>query len=132
MKVGIEITINVDKMDMTRLYQGKNGRYLTMTTFLDTSQPDKFDNHGFVTHKKNEGEDKAPIIGNGKIFWEGNQQQKAFDGQPSERQQAPQQAQQQAPAGGFQQSSSQGKAFDNQKAAMQQQIDPDMDQDIPF
>lgn len=68
-KIGIEIRIDVKKIEKERLYHGEKGAYLTMTTFVDTDNKDEYGNNGFIAHKKNEGEDKTPILGNSKIFW---------------------------------------------------------------
>ncbi len=85
MKIGVEVQIDVTKIDKARLYQGAKGKYLTMTTFIDTDQQDQYGNNGFIAHKKAQDEQgNPPILGNVKVFW-------------SDAQQAPQQAQQQAP-----------------------------------
>jgi hypothetical protein len=78
MKIGVEISIDVTKIDKARLFKGKKGTYLTMTTFVDVDNKDQYDNNGMVTHKKNEGESTAPILGNVKVFWSdtGNVSQK--------------------------------------------------------
>ena len=76
MKYGIEIRIDVSKIDKSRLYKGEKGNYLTMTAFVDVDNKDQYGNSGMVTHSKKEGEDKAPILGNTKVFWR-------EDGQPS-------------------------------------------------
>jgi len=73
MKVGIEIKLDVKKILKERLYQGAKGTYLTMTSFIDSDNPDQYANHGFVTQSvsKEEREQgvKTPILGNIKIFW---------------------------------------------------------------
>lgn len=69
MKLGIEISIDVTKIDKDRIYEGKKGKYLTMTTFVDVDNKDQYENNGMVTHKKKEGEKSAPILGNVKVFW---------------------------------------------------------------
>jgi len=89
MKVGVELNIDVTKIDKERLYQGKKGKYLTMTTFIDIDNKDQYENNGMITHKKNEGEERAPILGNCKVFWSDSGQA---------QQQAPQQQAPQAPA----------------------------------
>ena len=68
-KVGMEIKIDVTKIDKERIFVGQKGKYLTMTTFVDLDQQDQYGNNGMVTHKKEQGEEKAPILGNAKIFW---------------------------------------------------------------
>lgn len=69
MKLGIELNIDVTKIDKSRIYEGKKGKYLKITTFVNPLEEDKYGNHGMVTHKKEDGEDRAPILGNAKVFW---------------------------------------------------------------
>ena len=89
MKVGIELKIDVKKIDKARLYKGEKGTYLTMTAFVDLDQVDQYDNNGMITHKKEKDEQgNTPILGNAKVFWRDQQQAP---------QQQPQQATQQAP-----------------------------------
>jgi len=72
-KYGVEISIDVTKIEKARLYQGKKGNYLTMTTFIDVDNKDQYDNNGFVSHKQTKEEKEAktntPILGNVKVFW---------------------------------------------------------------
>jgi len=72
-KYGIEVQIDVSKIDKARIYEGKKGKYLTMTTFVDTDNKDQYDNNGFISHKqtKEESESKTntPILGNVRVFW---------------------------------------------------------------
>lgn len=75
MKLGIELRIDVTKIDKSRLYKGEKGIYLTMTAFVDTDNQDEYGNNGMITHKKNESEERAPILGNSKVFWRDSQQQ---------------------------------------------------------
>ena len=81
-KYGVEISIDVSKIEKARLFKGKKGTYLTMTTFIDIDNKDQYENNGMVTHKKNEGEERAPILGNVKVFWSdsGTQAPKATQG----------------------------------------------------
>ena len=73
MKIGVEISIDVTKIDKARLFEGKKGKYLTMTTFIDTDNKDQYDNNGMVVHKQTKEESAAktqtPILGNVKVFW---------------------------------------------------------------
>jgi len=69
MKIGVELQIDVTKIRKERIYNGKKGSYLTMTTFIDVDNQDQYNNNGMITHKKEEGEDRAPILGNCKVFW---------------------------------------------------------------
>lgn len=76
MKIGVEIKIDVTKIEKHRIYNGQKGKYLTMTAFIDPDNEDQYGNHGMVTHAKNEGEERAPILGNTKVFWrDGGQSQ---------------------------------------------------------
>lgn len=85
MKVGVELKIDVTKIDKARIYEGQKGKYLTMTAFIDVDNKDQYDNNGMITHKKEEGEERAPILGNAKVFW--------TDGRDAPQQQAPSQYQ---------------------------------------
>jgi len=100
-KYGVELNIDVTKIEKERLFQGKKGKYLTMTVFIDPDNKDQYDNNGMITHKKNEGEERAPILGNCKVFWSDAPQapqQHTYQNAP----QAPQAQPQAQPApGGF-------------------------------
>lgn len=113
MKVGIEVQIDVKKIDKARLYAGTKGTYLTMTTFVDLDVKDQYDNNGFISHKKDKDEqENTPILGNVKVFWK-------------DQQQAPQQYQQQTPQ----------KQAPVQQSPMSQNPNvsaDDFDDDIPF
>ena len=52
MKIGVSISIDVTKILKERLYQGKKGTYLDMTTFIDTDQADQYENHGFISREQ--------------------------------------------------------------------------------
>jgi len=73
MKLGIELRIDVTKIDKERIYVGQKGKYLTMTAFVDVENKDQYDNSGMITHKKLDGEERAPILGNTKVFWSDHQ-----------------------------------------------------------
>jgi hypothetical protein len=118
MKVGIEVRIDVTKIEKARLYQGQKGKYLTMTTFVDLDNKDEYDNNGFISHKKEQEEQgNTPILGNVKVFW--------TDGQAPHQQQAPNGYQQQPP----QQMPHQG---DNRAPQQPAAGADDFDDDIPF
>lgn len=73
MKVGINVRIDVTKIDKARLYKGAKGTYLDLTTFVDTDNKDQYDNNGFVSHSQTKEEreagEKTPILGNVKVFY---------------------------------------------------------------
>jgi len=72
-KIGVQVKIDVAKIDKALLYKGSKGVYLDATVFIDVNTPDQYGNHGMVTQDiskeaKDAGE-KGPILGNVKIFW---------------------------------------------------------------
>lgn len=74
MKLGISISIDVTKILKERLYQGKKGVYLDLTTFINTDEVDQYDNHGFISQsqtkeERESGAEKTPILGNCKVFY---------------------------------------------------------------
>ena len=83
MKVGIELQIDVTKIEKHRIYEGKKGKYLTMTAFVDLDNKDQYDQNGMITHKKEENEQQAPILGNSKVFWTDGQQSAPSQHQPN-------------------------------------------------
>jgi len=72
-KVGIRINIDVTKIDKSALYEGKKGKYLELTTFVDLDEKDQYDNNGFVSQglgkEREQGGEKGAILGNVKVFW---------------------------------------------------------------
>jgi hypothetical protein len=76
MIIGVEVKIDVKKIDKARLFVGDKGTYLTMTTFINTNEVDNYGNNGFIAHSKNKDEtDNTPILGNVKVFWSDAEQQ---------------------------------------------------------
>jgi len=78
MKIGISIGVDVTKVDKSRLGKGK---FLNMTTFIDTDNPSEYGDHGFIAESgsKEEREDgyKGTILGNCKVFWKEDGQQRS-------------------------------------------------------
>lgn len=66
-KIGINVSIDVTKIDKSELFAGKKGTYLDMTVFIDDTA-DQYGNNGMVTQKADKGE-KGAILGNCKVFW---------------------------------------------------------------
>lgn len=81
MKIGISVKIDVTKIDKSRLFKGEKGTYLDLTTFVDTSNPGEYGDHGFITQsptkEEREAKTKMPILGNVKVFYQGES-----DGKP--------------------------------------------------
>jgi len=73
-KVGISISIDVTKIDKSRLFTGKKGVYMDLTTFIDLDEKDQYDNNGFISQsqtkeERDAGADRTPILGNCKVFF---------------------------------------------------------------
>ena len=87
MKIGLSVKIDVTKIDKKRLYEGKKGTYLDLTTFINTDETNEYGDHGFISQSldKEEREQglQTPILGNVKVFY--------TDKEPQAPQQAPQQ-----------------------------------------
>lgn len=72
-KIGVNISIDVTKIDKAHLVAGKKGTYLNLTAFIDPNETDQYGNNGMVTQGLNkEARDagqKGAILGNSKVFW---------------------------------------------------------------
>tara|TARA_R110001592_G_scaffold38426_4_gene126708 strand:- start:271 stop:675 length:405 start_codon:yes stop_codon:yes gene_type:complete len=72
--LGIDLSINLAKLDRTRFVKGKNGAtYCNLTMFLRPDEPGQYGDHGGIQIKQNEAESaskqKMAYVGNGKVFW---------------------------------------------------------------
>lgn len=89
MKIGVNLKIDVTKIDKTRIFEGKNGKYVDMVCFIDTEEQDQFGNHGRIDQAVSKEEKqqgvKGPILGNARVFWkdentlETKQEKESFD-----------------------------------------------------
>jgi hypothetical protein len=93
-KYGISVRIDVTQILKERLFKGEKGTYLDLTTFIETTEPDKYGNHGFISQSQTQderqaGAPKTPILGNCKVFWRGESdeaRQQGYDkGMPAAR-----------------------------------------------
>ena len=125
-KIALSLKIDLAKMDMTRIFNGKNGaQYLDATIFVDMEQLDQYGNSGMITQSVSKDEKsqgiKGNILGNGKLFWVENGQA------PQAQAQQQNQGYQQAPtfqphqAGGFLNQPQQQQDFSSQTTAQQNQ-----------
>jgi single-stranded DNA-binding protein len=106
-KIGLNLKIDVTKIDKSKMFKGQKGTYLDATIFVDLDNEDQHGNHGMITQAwKDAPKGQTPILGNGKIFWR--------DGLDSPQQQQSAPNQQQSPQ--------------NQNG----EPDFDFDDDIPF
>ncbi len=89
MRIGVNLRIDVAKIDKSRIFVGKKGKYLDLVAFIDTENKSEFDDNGTITQElSKEDRDngvKLPILGNAKIFWKDGQ-----SGQQSQGRQQPQ------------------------------------------
>lgn len=73
MKVGLNVRINVSRIDKSKLYKGEKGVYLNMTTFVDLDQEDDYGNNGFISMEQSKEQrdagEQSVILGNVKKFW---------------------------------------------------------------
>lgn len=73
MKIGMNIRIDVSKLDKARFYKGSKGTYADLTAFIDTEQEGKYGDNGTVSQQTSKEERqnavKMPICGNVKVFW---------------------------------------------------------------
>lgn len=72
--LGVNLNIDLAKLDKTRFVKGKNGAiYCDLTMFLKPDEPGQYGDHGGIQIKQNEAEsaskEKMPYVGNGKVFW---------------------------------------------------------------
>jgi len=122
-KIGVNLKIDVSKIDKTRLFKGQKGTYLDATVFIDLDQLDQYGNSGMITQDVSKEEKsqglKGAILGNCKKFWSGEGLQ----------QQAPMQTNQY-------QSPEMQSAVNNHNANLNQQqnggFNDDFSDDIPF
>jgi len=65
-----KLNINVSLIDKSELYEGKKGKYLSLTLFENREGPDKYGNDGFIVQEisqaRREAGEKGPILGNWK------------------------------------------------------------------
>jgi hypothetical protein len=65
-----KLNINVSLIDKSELYEGKKGKYLSLTLFENRDGTDQYGNDGFIVQdigkERRESGQKGPIIGNWK------------------------------------------------------------------
>ena len=79
MKIGVSVSLDVTKIDKSRMTQvtkkdGSTATYLNMTTFIDTtsriSMRTTASSHSLrVKEEREAGEERPPILGNVKVFY---------------------------------------------------------------
>ena len=65
-----KLNIDVTKIQKSEIYEGKKGKYLSLTLFENRDGTDQYGNDGFIvqeiSQKRREVGEKGPIIGNWK------------------------------------------------------------------
>lgn len=101
MKIGVNVRIDVTKIDKNRLFKGEKGTYLDLSTFIDLDQKDQYGNNGFITESVSKEEREhgvqGTILGNVKVFYNDSQQSYQQPAQIQQPQQLAQRSQQAAP-----------------------------------
>lgn len=79
MKVGLNLSIDVTKLDKERFIKGKKGTYANITTFVDIDNVDQYENNGFVSQSISKEERtngvQTPILGNVRVIFRDDKQQ---------------------------------------------------------
>jgi|TARA_B110000093_G_C12871085_1_gene367721 hypothetical protein len=74
MKVAVNFRVDLNKLDISRAYEGQNGsRTVDLTCFISPAEPDQYGQHGGIqqsttTEERTAGM-KMPYVGNVKAFW---------------------------------------------------------------
>lgn len=80
MKIGINIKLDVTKIDKARLHKGKKGIYLDVFGFVDLDEVDQYGNNGFfsqqVSKEEREQGVRGPILGNCRVISQFNDENK--------------------------------------------------------
>ena len=86
MKVGLNLSIDVTKLDKERFIKGKKGTYANITTFVDIDNVDQYDNNGFVSQSISKEERtngvQTPILGNVRVIFRDDKQQELEEDVP--------------------------------------------------
>ena len=83
MIIGVNLKINVTKIDKARLFKGEKGTYLDAVAYIDIDKVGEYGDNGMITQgvtkEQKANGDKGAILGNSKVFWrdDGNSVAKA-------------------------------------------------------
>jgi hypothetical protein len=85
----LNLSVDVTKIDKTKLYPGKKGTYLKLTVAVN-DEADQFGNTVSCwqeqSQEERQGQEPKRYLGNGKVFWTNENQQPA---QQPQRREAP-------------------------------------------
>ena len=72
-KIGVNLKIDVTKLDKARFFKGSKGTYADLTAFIDTEETGRYGDNGIITQAQTKEErankTKLPICGNVKVFF---------------------------------------------------------------
>ena len=86
---GVNLKIDVSKIQKEHLFKGEKGTYLDLTAFINVDEQGQYGDNGMVTQNwKDQQKGEGPILGNAKVFWRDDGQQAQ---QAPKQQSAPQQ-----------------------------------------
>jgi len=93
MKLGISIKLDVTKIDKSRIFAGKKGKYIDLTTFIDLDNEGQYGDHGFISQSVSKEEKEqgvqTQILGNCRVFYNDNQTQNTQNNNQQNNQQQP-------------------------------------------
>ncbi len=83
MKYGVNLKIDVSKIEKGRLFKGAKGTYLDAQVFIDIDNVGEFGDNGMIvqqiTKEERENGVKGQILGNATVFWKGQSDNKKND-----------------------------------------------------
>ena len=83
---GVNLKIDVSKIDKSKLFKGEKGVYLDLTAFINVDEQGQYGDNGMITQSwKDQQKGEGPILGNAKVFWRDDGQQPQ-QGQPKQQQ----------------------------------------------
>jgi hypothetical protein len=90
MKYGVNLKIDVSKIDKALLYRGAKGVYLDATVFIDQENPSQYGDHGMITQSvSQDAKERGAILGNAKVFWTGESRDQSNGASNNNGQQLP-------------------------------------------
>jgi len=73
MRIGMQVRVDVSKLDKERFYKGEKGTYADLTAFIDTQETGQYGDNGVITQSTSREERqngvKMPICGNVRVFY---------------------------------------------------------------
>ena len=73
MKIGVNLKVDVSKLDKSRFFKGAKGTYCDLTAFIDTEKTGEYGDNGTIAQSTSKEERqsgvKMPICGNVKVFY---------------------------------------------------------------